>query len=130
MPSFSMSTHSSGPVEEVWKLLHDPSRFPEWWEGVEAVEVRTRGDSGSAYTMWPDGFPDFPMDQRLQATPGRVVVSCLVSDLMFTWQLREAGTGTDIDVRVELPEREVQRVPDQRRLMEASLTALARLAAG
>ena len=23
------------PVEEVWKLLYDPARFPEWWEGIE-----------------------------------------------------------------------------------------------
>ena len=48
--------------------------------------------------MWPDGYPDFPMAQHLQDAPGRVTVSCLVSDLMYVWRLREAGSGTDIAV--------------------------------
>ena len=129
MPTFSMTTHTDGPVEEVWKLLHDPTRFPEWWDGIETVEVRTVAPDESAYTIWPDGYPDFPMDQRMEEAPGRVTISCLVSDLMFTWRLREAGTGTDIDVLVELPEREAHRVPTQQRLMETSLATLTRLAA-
>ena len=130
MPTFSLSTHSFGPVEEVWKLVHDPHRFPEWWEGIETVDVRRIGAGEAAYTVYPDGYPDFPMDQRLHAAPGRVTVSCLVSDLMFVWQLSEAGAGTDIAVTVELPEREAHRVPHQRALMTSSLDTLARLAAG
>jgi uncharacterized protein YndB with AHSA1/START domain len=129
MPMFSRTIHTPGPVEEVWKLLHDPSRFPEWWEGIETVEVRRVASGESAYTMWPDGYPDFPMDQRLETAPGRVTISCLVSDLMYTWQLRESGAGTDIEVVVQLPEREAHRVPTQQRLMDASLATLARLAA-
>jgi uncharacterized protein YndB with AHSA1/START domain len=129
MPTFSLTTHTDGPVEEVWKLLHDPTRFPEWWDGIETVEVRKVAPGESAYTIWPDGYPDFPMDQRMEEAPGRVTISCLVSDLMFTWRLREAGTGTDIDVLVELPEREAHRVPTQQRLMETSLATLTRLAA-
>lgn len=129
MPSFSRTITTTGPVEEVWKLLHDPSRFPEWWEGIETVQVREVGSGETAYTMWPDGYPDFPMDQRLEQSPGRVTISCLVSDLMFTWQLQEAASGTAIAVTVELPEREAHRVPTQERLVEASLGTLARLAA-
>ena len=129
MPTFSLTTHTDGPVEEVWKLLHDPARFPEWWDGIETVEVRTVAPDESAYTIWPDGYPDFPMDQRMEEAPGRVTISCLVSDLMFTWRLREAGTGTDIDVFVEVPEREAHRVPTQQRLMKTSLATLTRLAA-
>ena len=34
----------TAPVEEVWKLLYDPARLPEWWEGVETVE--THGTDG------------------------------------------------------------------------------------
>jgi uncharacterized protein YndB with AHSA1/START domain len=127
MPTFTMTTHTDGPVEEVWKLLHDPARFPEWWEGIETVEIDPA--QGGEYTIWPDGYPDFPMGQRLEEAPGRVTISCLVSDLMFVWQLREAGEGTDIDVLVELPEREAHRVPTQRRLMKSSLMTLSRLAA-
>ena len=130
VPSFTLVARTDGPVEEVWKLLHDPARFPEWWEGIETVEVQpTRGRS-SDFTVWPAGYPDFPMAQRLEEGPGRVTVSCLVSDLTFTWLLREAGDGTDIQVEVELPEREAHRLPDQRRLLESSLATLARLAVG
>ncbi len=129
MPSFDLTTHTEAPVEEVWKLLHDPSRFPEWWAGVETVEVRTIESGASAYTMWPDGYPDFPMDQRLHEAPGRVTISCLVSDLVFVWQLREAPTGTEVDVHVEIPEQEAHRLEDQQRLIEESLRTLAHLAA-
>jgi uncharacterized protein YndB with AHSA1/START domain len=127
MPEFSLTAHSSAPVEEVWKLLHDPSRFPEWWAGVETVQPGPGGE----YTMWPQGYPEFPMAQRLDAGagPGRVTISCLVSDLVFRWQLREAGAETDIDVTVELPEPEAHRLPEQRRLLVNSIRTLARLAA-
>ena len=60
MPTFALTTHAPAPVEEVWKLLHDPARFPEWWDGVETVANGTDGD----YTIWPAGYPDFPMAQR------------------------------------------------------------------
>jgi uncharacterized protein YndB with AHSA1/START domain len=127
MPSFTLTAHSTAPVEEVWKLLHNPARFPEWWDGIETVAEGTGGD----YTMWPAGYPDFPMAQRLETSDGggRVTISCLVSDLIFRWQLREAGEATDIDVEVELPEREAHRLPDQRRLLAKSIDNLAELAA-
>ena len=60
---------------------------------------------------------------------GRVTISCLVSDLIFRWQLRAAGEETDIDVLVELPETEAHRLPAQRALLESSIRALADLAA-
>ena len=127
MPAFTLTRHASAPVEEVWKLLHDPARFPEWWAGVETVQA---GPSGE-YTMWPDGYPDFPMAQRLNEEPGdgRVTISCLVSDLVFRWRLRADGETTDIDVEVDIPEAEAHRAPGQRQLLEQSLATLATLAA-
>jgi uncharacterized protein YndB with AHSA1/START domain len=126
MPAFALTAHADAPVEEVWKLVHDPARFPEWWEGVETVVTGAGGD----YTMWPDGYPDFPMAQRLRAEPsdGRVTISCLVSDLRFTWRLRAMGESTDIDVDVELPDHEGHRLPVQRELVRRSLANLAAVA--
>ena len=63
------------------------------------------------------------------AADGRVTISCLVSDLTFRWRLRADGESTDIDVEVELPDREAQRLDDQRRILQRSLAALATLAA-
>ncbi len=128
MPFFALSTHTEAPLEEVWKLLHDPSRFPEWWDGVETVRPGQPSGSGTDYTMWPEGHPDFPMAQRMDVTPAGITVSCLVSDLVFRWQLAEAGTGTSIAVDVEIPEHEAHRLPDQARLTRASLDRLAALA--
>lgn len=127
MPEFSLTTTTSAPVEEVWKLLHDPSRFPEWWTGVETV----RTDAPDAYTMWPQGYPDFPMAQQLRTerSGGRVTISCLVSDLEYCWQLREDGAGTGIEVRVDIPPAEAHRLETQRALISTSLARLAALAA-
>lgn len=130
MPSFALSAYSTAPVEEVWKLLHDPSSYPRWWSGVETVEVRRATDVEAAYTIWPEGYPDFPMDQVARQEAARVTISCLVSDLTFCWQLAEAGDGTEIAVWVDLPEREAHRLETQRALIERSLTTLAVLAAG
>ena len=122
-----LTARAPAPVEEVWKLLHDPAWFPRWWAGIETVAPGADGH----YTMWPAGYPDFPMAQHLgvDAADGRVTISCLVSDLTFRWQLRADGETTDIDVEVELPDREAHRLGDQRRILRQSLATLATLAA-
>lgn len=127
MPSFRDSTTSAASPEEVWKLLYDPARFPDWWAGIGTVEL---GDAGT-YTMYPDGYPDFPMAQLLdtQRQQQRVTVSCLVSDLRFEWRLEPVAQGTEITVDVEIPEAERHRLDDQRTVIHDSLERLARLAA-
>ena len=132
MPTFDDSTTTTAPVEEVWKLLYDPTRFTEWMEGIETVVPHGHEGQGD-YTMYPTGYPDFPMPQALR-TDGdgrRVTVSCLVSDLVFEWRLepRDEG-GTHIAVHVEIPEAEAARLDDQRAVVSASLRTLAALAAG
>jgi len=125
MPQFSDAITTPAPPEEVWKLLYDASRFPEWWEGVETVEDRDGG-----VTFYPEGYPDFPMPQDLETARdgGRIKVSCLVSDIRFEWRLAEADGGTRISVEVEIPEEEAQRLERQREIAVASLRNLAKLA--
>ncbi len=127
MPSFADTITASAAPEEVWKLLYDPSRFPDWWSGVGTVEKGANGN----YTMYPDGYPDFPMAQVLQSrrSDGRVTVSCMVSDLRFEWILEELDGGTRITVDVEIPEAEAQRLEAQKEVIGASLQRLATLAA-
>jgi hypothetical protein len=133
LPSFDDTTSARAPVEEVWKLLYDPARFPEWWAGVETVVPARSGDEGD-FTMYPDGYPDFPMPQALRADgDGRTVtISCLVSDLVFEWRLEPlpADDGTAIAVHVEIPDAEGHRLDAQRGVVSASLRSLAALAAG
>jgi uncharacterized protein YndB with AHSA1/START domain len=127
MPGFALSAGCRAPVEEVWKLLFDPTRFPEWWVGIETV----RTDGPGEYTQWPPGYPDFPMPQKLRVDQAndRVTVSCQVSDIDVVWQLAEAGNGTRIEVRVDLPDAEAHRLASQRRIIAASLDNLTALAA-
>jgi uncharacterized protein YndB with AHSA1/START domain len=126
MPSFHDTVTSAAAPEEVWKLLYDPSRFPDWWAGVGTVEVARDGE----YTMYPDGYPDFPMAQLLdtQRDQQRVTVSCLVSDLRFEWRLQPDVGGTLITVDVEIPESEAHRLETQRGVITASMQRLAELA--
>jgi uncharacterized protein YndB with AHSA1/START domain len=127
VPSFHDSATSQAPPEEVWKLLYDPSRFPEWWAGIGTVEV---ADDGK-YTIYPDGYPDFPMAQLLETKRDqqRVTVSCLVSDLRFEWRLEPADDGTRITVDVEIPDAEAHRLDAQRQVIRDSLHRIAELAA-
>jgi uncharacterized protein YndB with AHSA1/START domain len=127
MPSFHDATTTTAPPEEVWKLLYDPARFPDWWAGIGSVKL----DKPDGYTMYPEGYPDFPMAQLLETRreQGRVTISCLVSDLRFEWRLAPRGDGTDIAVDVEIPEAEAHRLDTQREVIATSLRRLAALAA-
>jgi uncharacterized protein YndB with AHSA1/START domain len=126
VPSFHDTVTSCAPPEEVWKLLYDPSRFPDWWAGIGTVDVT----DDARYTMYPDGYPDFPMAQLLETQPDQqhVTVSCLVSDLRFEWRLQPDGTGTTINVEVEIPDAEAHRLETQREIISASMRRLAELA--
>jgi hypothetical protein len=129
MPRFRDSAETPAPPEEVWKLLYDPGRFPEWWAGIETVAP---GRDGADYTMFPDGYPDFPMPQLLETRQEdqSVKISCLVSDLHFEWRLEDLGdAGTRISVDVEIPEDEAHRLDTQRDRIAQSLRNLAGLAA-
>jgi uncharacterized protein YndB with AHSA1/START domain len=127
MPAFDEAATSPAPPEEVWKLLYDPTRFPEWWSGLERVE----DVKGDGFTVYPDGYPDFPMPQKLETrrTGRHAVISCLVSNMRFEWQLEEeADGGTRISIHVEIPEDEAARLDDQRAEVSRSLQNLARVA--
>jgi uncharacterized protein YndB with AHSA1/START domain len=132
MPSFADTARSAAPPEEVWKLLYDPSRYAEWLVGVGSVEdTRLDGNGRKHYTVYPEGYPDFPMPQLVESEREgeRVVISCQVSDLRFEWRLEPDQGGTRIDVLVDIPEKEAARLDDQRDLIRSSLVRLAEVAA-
>src|SRR4051812_49372005 len=63
MPTLDDRMIAPAPPEEVWKILYDPSRFPEWWDGLESVD--TDAEKGD-FTRFSDGYPDYPMPQELE----------------------------------------------------------------
>jgi uncharacterized protein YndB with AHSA1/START domain len=130
VPNFDDQTTTAAPPLEVWKILYDPLRFPEWWSGMaDAQPGDARGGPGDI-TIFPEGYPDFPLPQivETQSRDHRVVVSCTVSDLVFDWRLEPAGSGTWIGVHVEIPEHEAARLETQRAVVTRSLRRLAELA--
>lgn len=133
MPRFEDSAVSQGPVEEVWKLLYDPARFPDWWAGIETVlPAQHDSDGRTRYTYYPTGYPDFPLPQLLDTTRDerRVVVSCLVSDLRFEWRLEPLPANrTRISVLVDIPDSEARRLATQRDVISRSIRRLAHIAA-
>lgn len=126
MPELTLSGRADAPVEEVWKLLFDPTRFPEWWAGVQTV----RNDDADGYTAWMQGDPKFPWPQQLRGdrAEGRVTISCQTTSIDFVWQLVEDGPGTRIDVHVVLPDSEAHRLDGEREIITTSLAQLATLA--
>jgi uncharacterized protein YndB with AHSA1/START domain len=131
MPGFDQSIEVDAPPEEVWKLLYDPARFPEWMEGIARVADRGPAGEEQTYTQYVEGYPEFPMPQRIQSDreAGRVVISCLVSFLEFRWTLTElAGDRTAVAVHVEIPPEESARLADTRAVVGTSLQTLGALA--
>jgi uncharacterized protein YndB with AHSA1/START domain len=126
MPSFTDSATTAAPPEEVWKVLYDPARIPEWWANIATAEP---GDG--KVTLYADGWPDFPMPQLMttSADDGTVQFSCQVSDMDIVWRLApSAEGGTEIDVAVEIPDREAERLGKMQDEVGESIRNLAALA--
>jgi uncharacterized protein YndB with AHSA1/START domain len=128
MPSVVDHAVSAAPPEEVWKLLYDPARFPEWWAGMARLEL---GAEPGAFTYWQEGWPDFAFPQKVSANRDRtrVTISCLVSFMNIDWRLSEDGGGTRIDVHATIPDEEAQRCEQVRTLLGESVRRLAEVAA-
>lgn len=130
MPAFEETAVCRAPAEEVWKLLHDPARFPEWWAGVDRVDMHDGG-----VTRYMEEWPDFAYPTRVSESRegDRVTFSCLLSDISHNWTLSPAEGGCRVAVRVEVPAAEAKRVEAAREEMRASiprLVAAAERAAG
>jgi uncharacterized protein YndB with AHSA1/START domain len=131
VPAFDDRALIDSPPEEVFKILHDPTRLPEWMHGVGTIDDVRPDGGGTEFTLYPEGYPDFPMAQTIRASGDRrrVTVSCQVSFLEFAWTLEEAdGDRTLLRVHVEIPEEEARRLDDQRAAVRASLERLATVA--
>jgi len=122
MPHFTMSAHCRGSAEEIWRLLYDPYRFPEWWAGTARIDEVTRDPA----VRFMDGWPDFPQTTgviRRDDGPG-VLISCLLSEIVHECTLESAEAGCVVSVRVEVPETEAPRLARVREELTASLPRL------
>lgn len=128
MPSFAGHAISDAPPEEIWKLLYDPARMPDWWAGVERVRGVQVAGGDTRFELFTASDPELPMPQLLRGEPGRVVISCLTLDARFDWRLTPEQEGTRIDVEFELPEERAGLLDVYSESAAASAQNLARLA--
>ena len=42
--------------ERVWDLIYDAERWPEWWRGVERMEIARVGDERGEGALWRSGW--------------------------------------------------------------------------
>lgn len=120
--SFQAEAACAAPAREVWKLLYDPVRFSRWWPGWERIEP----GEGPTLTHYDARWPDFayPATVSSDASTGRVVVSCLLSDIVHTWSIDPAGRGCQIKVVVTIPAAEADRISGTADAMRQALAAL------
>jgi len=127
MPCFEASSATSAPIEEVWKLLVDPTRYPEWWAGIAAVE-QPQG-SNDSFTLYHPDEPALPWPQEIERRSGdQLIISCMTSAMRYEWQLSAVRDQTHVDVRVEIPDDWANHLTSQREPIGRSLEQLTALA--
>ena len=96
------------PVEEVWSLLCDPDRSPEWSEDVIAVTgAPTKVEKGSTVmltTRGPLGITSTTPFLVEELTDMRELkMKCQISGFYSHWLLTEAqgGTFTELELGIE-----------------------------
>ncbi len=134
MKSLRRQALLNAPLENVWELVGDPRRHPEWWPRV--IEVRgERFDEGSNYaqvTSSPTGeiTTDFVVERL--ADMHEIQMRCVDTGTYARWLMTEAQGGTFVDAEFGIdPKGMSNRIfavvgakPYFRRWLEQSLDAL------
>lgn len=114
MPSWRQQALIEAPVTEVWEMLCDPMRAPEWAEDVvEVTGEPVKIEKGSTYLVTGRG----PLGLK-GTTPYRVEeledmrelkMQCQVSGFYSHWRLTDAQGGTFAEVEMGVEEIEAKR---------------------
>ena len=61
------------PADKLWRAIVDVRRWPEWDEGLEAIELQGELAPGRRYTLKPRGGPAVRMSVEAMDPPSRFV---------------------------------------------------------
>lgn len=125
MPGFTEEGTCRAPAVEVWKLLHDPGRYMEWWTGTERVEI-----ADATVTRYVPDAPGFayPTAVSTSADEGRVTISCVLTDIVYEWSLAPRPPGCAVRLRVDIPEELAGKLEGQMRDMRSAFGRLVEVA--
>jgi uncharacterized protein YndB with AHSA1/START domain len=104
------------PPTEIWELVGDPRRHPEWWPRV--IEVRgeryDEGDNYAQVTREPLGRMETIMNVERLEEVRQINLRCTKTGTYARWLLTEAQGNTFVDVEFGMdPIRLVDRVMDR-----------------
>jgi hypothetical protein len=105
MAAWRQQTLVEAPIEEVWELIADPARFPEWNHELEVTGVPTHIEKGSTFRQTAPTrfglkatttfeFEEF--DESLR----EIKLRCQSSGFYTHWFLTEARGDTFADVEI------------------------------
>jgi uncharacterized protein YndB with AHSA1/START domain len=111
VPELSASIEISAPVEEVWQLVSDVTRMPEWSPQVTSVRLRTGFDEvalGAEFTNRNSlgGGLDWTTHATITAYDAPREVAFRVEENWVTWRflLEPSSAGTVLHQRREAPD--------------------------
>ena len=129
------------PVEDVWQLVGDPRRYPEWVSG-EVIEVTglpevAKGAEYEQVTRNPFGTSKTTFEIEELDDLHEIRLRCTASGWYSHWKLTEAGGDTFADIEIGMePSKVGYKALDRatgkrwyRRVAKASLDGLKRAAA-
>jgi uncharacterized protein YndB with AHSA1/START domain len=134
MSSVRQQALIKAPPAEIWDLVGDPSRHPEWWPNV--IEVRGQSfDEGSNYaqvTKRPIGKIETQIAVEQVEDMHEIDLRCQTTGTYSRWLLTEAQGSTFVEVEFGMdPQSAGDRVFDSlfgtmyfRRWLNQSLEAL------
>jgi uncharacterized protein YndB with AHSA1/START domain len=67
LPRFEARRTLPAPIEDVWEVLADPARWPEWWPGLVSAQssVRRALAPGAHWQLEGTGRPSFRRSPQL-----------------------------------------------------------------
>jgi hypothetical protein len=91
-----------GRLEDVWRLVGDPNRHPEWWPKV--MEVRggafAAGDTYRQVTALPLGRHETTIEVERLEDLREIRTRCVDTGMYADWRFTEAREATFVDVEM------------------------------
>ena len=109
MAAHREQAHLDAPLDVVWGLVGQPSRYPEWWPRV--IEVRgerfEEGDEYTQVTKDPIGRSETSFLLERRDNLREVRMSCQLTGMYAEWLLTPAQGGTFVEVEMGIEARRV-----------------------